>query len=59
MLRYFIADKKHLILKMAAPPKVLDQSVAFWSNSPDLIQGLYYEFEKLWSESFGDSKARR
>jgi DNA-binding Lrp family transcriptional regulator len=52
MLRYFIVDRNHLILKMAAPPKVLDQSVALWSNSPDLIQGLYYEFEKLWSESY-------
>lgn len=51
MLRYFIADKKHLILKMAAPPEVLDQSVALWSNSPDLIQGLHYEFERLWTVS--------
>ena len=53
MLRYFIADKKHLILKMAGPPKVLDQSVALWSNSSDLIQGLYYEFETLWATSSG------
>jgi len=51
MLRYFIADKKHLILKMAAPPKVQDQSVALWSNSSDLIQGLHYEFERLWAAS--------
>jgi sugar-specific transcriptional regulator TrmB len=53
MLRYFIADKKHLILKMAAPPQVLDQSVALWSNSSDLIQGLHYEFERLWAASSG------
>ena len=53
MLRYFIADKKHLILKMAAPPPVLDQSVALWSNSSDLIQGLHYEFERLWAASSG------
>lgn len=53
MLRYFIADRKHLILKMASPPKVLDQSVALWSNSSDLIQGLYYEFETLWATSSG------
>jgi hypothetical protein len=53
MLRYFIADKKQLILKMAAPPKVLDQSVALWSNSSDLIQGLHYEFERLWAAYSG------
>jgi sugar-specific transcriptional regulator TrmB len=53
MLRYFIADRKHLILKMAAPPRVQDQSVALWSNSLDLIQGLYYEFERLWVMSSG------
>ena len=51
MLRYFIADKRHLVLKMAGPPKVLDQSVALWSNSSDLISGLYYEFETLWAKS--------
>jgi len=53
MLRYFIADKKHLILKMAAPPQVLDQSLALWSNSSDLIQGLHCEFERLWAASSG------
>ncbi len=53
MLRYFVADKKHLILKMAAPPQVLDQSLALWSNSSDVIQGLHYEFERLWAASSG------
>lgn len=53
MLRYFVTDKKHLILKMAAPPQVLDQSLALWSNSSDLIQGLHYEFERLWIASSG------
>jgi len=51
MLRYFIADRKHLIVKMAPPPKYADQSVALWSNSADLIRALCNEFEKLWSES--------
>jgi len=51
MLRYFIADNRHLIIKMAAPPEFLDQSVALWSNSADLIQGLQYEFERLWAAS--------
>jgi sugar-specific transcriptional regulator TrmB len=51
MLRYIIIDRKQLILKMAAPPRFLDQSVALWSNSTDLIKGLYYEFKRLWSKS--------
>jgi len=58
MLRYFIVDKKHLILKMASPPKVLDQSVALWSNSSNLIESLCFEFERLWSESSWSSKTR-
>jgi sugar-specific transcriptional regulator TrmB len=50
-LRYMIADKKELVLKMAAPPKFLDQSVALWSNSRDLIQGLSLEFGRVWSKA--------
>jgi len=55
MLRYFIADKNHLILKMAPPPRTLDQSVALWSNSSDLIHGLRHEFEVSWARSRGGS----